>query len=82
MARDALRPGGALVVGDSARPEPGEPASDHGGISSLLFYAFSHGRNFTASQIAGWLGEAGFADVAVHHNERSPWRVVVTGRAP
>jgi SAM-dependent methyltransferase len=82
MARDALRPGGALVVGDSARPEPGEPASDHGGISSLLFYAFSHGRNFTASQIAGWLGEAGFAEVAVHHNERSPWRVVVTGRAP
>jgi SAM-dependent methyltransferase len=82
MARSALRPGGALVVGDSARPETGEPASEHGGISSLLFYAFSHGRNFTAAQIAGWLGEAGFAEVAVHHNERSPWRVVVVGLAP
>jgi SAM-dependent methyltransferase len=82
IARDALRPGGALVVGDSARPEPGEAVSEHGGISSLLFYAFSHGRNFTASQIAGWLEEAGFADVTVHHNHRSPWRVVVIGRAP
>jgi SAM-dependent methyltransferase len=82
MAREALRPGGALVVGDSARPEPGEPVSEHGAISSLLFYAFSHGHNFTASQIAGWLEQAGFAEVAVHHNERSPWRVVVVGRAP
>jgi SAM-dependent methyltransferase len=82
MARAALRPGGALVVGDSARPEPGEPVSEHGAISSLLFYAWSHGRNFTASEIAGWLDEAGFSDVAVHPNERSPWRVVVVGVAP
>jgi SAM-dependent methyltransferase len=79
MAREALKPGGALAVGDTARPEPGEPVSEHGAISSLLFYAWSHGRNFTASEIAGWLEEAGFADVAVHSNERSPWRVVVTG---
>ena len=82
MARQALRPGGALVVGDSARPEPGEPVSEHGAISSLLFYAWSHGRNFAASEIAAWLDEAGFADVAVHPNERSPWRVVVVGTAP
>jgi ubiquinone/menaquinone biosynthesis C-methylase UbiE len=82
MAREALRPGGALVVGDSARPEPGEPVSEHGAISSLLFYAWSHGRNFTASEIAAWLGEAGFHDVAIHGNERSPWRVVVTGVVP
>jgi SAM-dependent methyltransferase len=82
MAHDALRPGGALVVGDSARPEGGQQVSAHGGISSLLFYAFSHGRNFTASEIAGWLEQAGFAEVTVHHNERSPWRVVVVGRAP
>jgi SAM-dependent methyltransferase len=82
MAREALRPGGALVVGDTARPEPGEPVSEHGAISSLLFYAWSHGRNFAASEIAGWLEEAGFADVTVHGNERSPWRVVVAGVAP
>ena len=80
MARLALRPGGCLVIGDSARPEPGEPVSEHGAISSLLFYAWSHSRNFTPSEIRGWMEQAGFAEVAVHRNERSPWRVVVVGR--
>jgi SAM-dependent methyltransferase len=80
MARSALRPGGCLVVGDSARPEPGEPFSEHGAISSLLFYAWSHSRNFTPSEIRGWMDAAGFGDVEVHRNERSPWRVVVVGR--
>lgn len=80
MAHAALEPGGCLVVGDSARPEPGEPVSEHGAISSLLFYAWSHSRNFKPSEIRGWMEEAGFADVEVHQNERSPWRVVVTGR--
>ena len=79
-ARAALRPGGALVIGDSARPEPGEPVSEHGAISSLLFYAWSHSRNFTPSEIAGWMEEAGFGQVRVHRNRRSPWRVVVVGR--
>jgi SAM-dependent methyltransferase len=80
MARGALRPGGALVIGDSARPEPGEPVSEQGAISSLLFYAWSHSRNFTPSEIRGWMADAGFEDVATHRNERSPWRVVVVGR--
>jgi SAM-dependent methyltransferase len=80
MAREALRPGGFLVIGDSARPEPGEAVSEHGAISSLLFYAWSHGRNFAPSEIRAWLEEAGLEDVRVHRNERSPWRVVVVGR--
>jgi SAM-dependent methyltransferase len=80
MARAALRPGGCMVIGDSARPEPGEPVSQHGAISSLLFYAWSHSRNFTPSEIRGWMGAAGFEVVDVHRNERSPWRVVVVGR--
>jgi SAM-dependent methyltransferase len=80
MAREALRPGGCFVIGDSARPEPGEPVSEHGAISSLLFYAWSHGRNFSSSEIAGWMGDVGFTEVEVHRNERSPWRVVVVGR--
>jgi SAM-dependent methyltransferase len=80
MARAALRPGGCLVFGDSARPEPGEEVSEHGAISSLLFYAWSHSRNFTPSEIRGWMEEAGFEHVEAHRNERSPWRVVVTGR--
>jgi SAM-dependent methyltransferase len=80
MARAALRPGGCMVMGDSARPEPGEPVSEHGAISSLLFYAWSHSRNFTPSEIRGWMDEAGFAEVESHRNDRSPWRVVVVGR--
>jgi SAM-dependent methyltransferase len=82
MARAALRPGGVFVIGDSARPEPGEDVSEHGAISSLLFYAWSHSRNFTPSEIAGWMEEAGFEAVESHRNERSPWRVVVVGSAP
>jgi SAM-dependent methyltransferase len=80
MAHAALRAGGFLVIGDSARPEPDEPVSEHGAISSLLFYAWSHSRNFKPSEIRAWMEEAGFADVALHRNERSPWRVVVVGR--
>jgi SAM-dependent methyltransferase len=80
MARAAIGPGGCMVVGDSARPEPGEPVSEHGAISSLLFYAWSHSRNFTPSEIRGWMEAAGFQNVEMHRNERSPWRVVVVGR--
>lgn len=80
MAREALRPGGCLVIGDSARPEPGEEVSEHGAVSSLLFYAWSHSRNFTPSEIRGWMEEAGFEKVESHRNERSPWRIVVVGR--
>jgi SAM-dependent methyltransferase len=80
MARTALQPGGCLVVGDSARPEPGEPVSEQGAISSLLFYAWSHSRNFTPSEIRAWMEAAGFGEIEVHRNERSPWRVVVVGQ--
>jgi SAM-dependent methyltransferase len=81
MARESLRQGGWLVVGDSERPEPGEDVPGHGALSSVLFYAWSHGRNFSRAEIAAWLEEAGFHEVRVHRNERSPWRIVVVGRA-
>ncbi len=80
MAREALRPGGCLVIGDSARPEPGEDVSEQGAISSLLFYAWSHSRNFTPTEIRSWMTEAGFEDVETYRSERSPWRIVVVGR--
>jgi SAM-dependent methyltransferase len=81
MARAALRAGGCLVIGDSERPDPTSPAPLAGAVSSVLFYAWSHGHNFTSAEIAAWLDGAGFADVETHRNERSPWRIIVTGRA-
>lgn len=80
MARAALQPGGCLVIGDAAAPEEGEPPSDHGAISSMLFYAWSHSRNFKPSEIRSWMEDAGFEDVSVHRNLLSLWRVVVVGR--
>jgi len=80
LARRALRPGGCLVLGDSARPEPGEDDDPRGAISSLLFHAWSHGRNFTPRELVGWLEDEGMADVTAHRNPDSPWRVVITGR--
>jgi SAM-dependent methyltransferase len=81
MARAALRPGGALVIGESEKPVPGSP-SERGALSSLLFYAWSGGRNFEGGEIVGWLEQAGFEDVRLHRNEHSPWRIVVVGSAP
>ena len=81
MARAALRPGGCLVIGDSERPDPRAPVPQAGAVSSVLFYAWSHGHNFSGREISGWLEEAGLADVETHRNERSPWRIVVIGRA-
>lgn len=73
-------PGGCLVIGDSARPEPGEQVSPQGAISSLLFYAWSHSRSFTPAEVRGWMLDSGFREVELHRNERSPWRVVLVAR--
>jgi SAM-dependent methyltransferase len=81
MAHGALRPGGVLVVGDSEKPVPGSP-SEHGALSSLLFYAWSGSRNFEGREVAAWLEQAGFAGVQVHRNAASPWRIVVAGLKP
>jgi cyclopropane fatty-acyl-phospholipid synthase-like methyltransferase len=80
MARAALRPGGCLVIGDAAQPEVGERTSERGAISSLLFYTWSHSRNFRPSEIQSWMRDAGFEDVRVHRNLLARWRVVVIGR--
>jgi cyclopropane fatty-acyl-phospholipid synthase-like methyltransferase len=78
IARAALRPGGRLVIGDTEKPVPGSP-SERGAISSLLFYAWSGGRNFESGEIVAWFEEAGFHDVRVHRNSLSPWRILVIG---
>jgi SAM-dependent methyltransferase len=82
MAHEALRPGGHIVIGDTERPEADDPVTQHGALSSLLFYAWSHSRNFGRAEVAGWLEDEGFEEVTIERNERSPWRIVVVGRVP
>ena len=81
MAAEALRPGGCLVVGDTAGAEQGEEQGEGGAMSSLLFYAWSHSRNFTRTEIREWLSETGFGDVEVHVTPLAPWRILVVARA-
>ena len=81
MAAASLRPGGCLVIGDTAGAEPGEEWAEGGAMSSLLFYAWSHSRNFTRSEITAWLDDAGFGNVEVHLTPLAPWRILVVARA-
>ena len=80
MAREALAAGGCLVVGDTAHPEPGEEWAEKGAVSSLLFYAWSHSRNFTRSEIRSWLADSGFESVEMHLTPLAPWRIVAVAR--
>jgi len=80
-AREALRRGGCLVIGETERTEPGQPASLNGAMSGLVYFASSGTRNYTRAELVRWLGEAGFATVDVHRNERSPWRLLYLARA-
>ncbi len=72
----AVRLGGCLVVGETERTEPGEPASLNGAMSGLVYFASSGTRNYTRTELVNWLEQAGFAQVRVHRNERSPWRLL------
>ncbi len=81
-ARIALRAGGRLVIGDTERPEPGSDVSQVGALTGLAFYVESRARTYTVAEYRGWLEEAGFAEVEVHRNDSSPWRVVIVATAP
>ena len=76
-ARGALRPGGCLVIGETERPEPGEPVHQQGALSGLLFYAMSRARTYTRMEMVGWLHDAGFPRVELQRSEARPWRVVL-----
>jgi SAM-dependent methyltransferase len=79
-ARDALRPGGWVVIGETERPEPGQPATVNGAVSAVVYYVSSGTRNYTRAELTGFLAEAGFAEVQAHRNQRSPWRLLCLAR--
>jgi ubiquinone/menaquinone biosynthesis C-methylase UbiE len=80
LARAALREGGCLVVGETERPPASGAVSQVGALGGLLFYAMSGARAYSQDELAGWLRGAGFGEVRVHRNERSPWRIVLIAR--
>jgi SAM-dependent methyltransferase len=79
--RASLAAGGLLVIGDTERTEPGEPPSRNGALSGLVYYASSGTRNYTRREVTGWLEDAGFSQLRVVRNQRSPWRVLYLARA-
>lgn len=81
-ARAALRPGGCLVIGETERPQPGDPVHQMGALSGLLFYAMSRACTYTRTEMTGWMHDAGFPRVEVQRSEHSPWRVLLVAPAP
>jgi SAM-dependent methyltransferase len=75
-ARRSLRAGGWLVIGETERAEPDEPASLNGAMSGLMYFASSGTRNYTRRELCGWLRQAGFQSTEVHRSEDSPWRLL------
>jgi SAM-dependent methyltransferase/DNA-binding transcriptional ArsR family regulator len=79
--RAALGAGGAVVIGDTERPAPGSSATQIGALMGLGYFAASRAHNYSAQELEDWLLDAGFGDVRVHRNERSPWRIVLVARS-
>jgi hypothetical protein len=80
-AHARIRAGGCFLVGETERPEPAADVHPAGALTGLLFHAMSGARTYSVREMAGWLERAGFRDVAMRRNARSPWRVLVIGRA-
>ena len=60
----ALAPGGLLVIKDHIlEPELTAPAA--GAVFSLYLLLTTHGRDYSYEEVAGWMYQAGFNDIAV-----------------
>jgi hypothetical protein len=76
-ARGALTAGGVIVIGDTERPGPEQSSTTVGALMGLGYYTASRAHNYSVAELEGCLREAGFNRVAVHRNERSPWRILL-----
>jgi SAM-dependent methyltransferase len=75
-AHASLRAGGCLVIGETERTEPGQPASLHGAMSGLVYFASSGARNYSKRELTEWITTAGFSGLVVHRSESAPWRLL------
>ncbi len=78
-AAEALEPGGRLAVLDVLLGE-GTP-SVYGALFGIEMFLWSEGEAYTEAEVAGWLRDAGLADVRVVAGDGSPY-TIVTGRKP
>ena len=79
-AREAVAPGGIVAVYEQERPPAGKRGHAIGVLTGLMFFAYSKARTYTCDEVAGFLRDAGLADVAVKRPIRLPGTFVATGR--
>ena len=79
-ARSALAPGGLCAVYEQEAPPPGERGDQLGVLVGLLFFVTSRARTYTAAQVGGFLGDAGFRDIRIRRPRRLPGTFVARGR--
>ncbi len=79
--RGALAPGGRLAVFEQERPADGEPGTQIGTLTGVLFHVTSGARTCSAGELTGMLVDAGLRDVRVKRLVRAPGQMLVLGRA-
>lgn len=75
-----VRPGGWVALLDLLEPEPGHARDALSAYTALYFHLTSRGASYTASQIRGWLREAGCAEVRTIPLLCVPGQPLIAGR--
>jgi hypothetical protein len=80
-SREVLAPGGVVAVYEQERPKPGARGHQIGVLTGLMFYAYSRARTYTASEISGFMREAGLEGVKVKRPLRLAGTMIVVAQA-
>ena len=79
-AKDALRPGGTLMVADSEHSGAEGDLEATAGFNELFFFLVSGARAWPEPTLRRWIGEAGFTHVKRHRSMMLLGLVVLTAR--
>ncbi len=77
----ALTPAATVAIWEMETPDKSRQPSAGDG-AALYFRLTSNARCYSAGDYTGWLGEAGFEKVRVHHSLLAPGQILVVGRKP
>lgn len=81
-AREALLPGGCVVVLEVEQPAPGRPGSLIATAGSLAFLTYAGTRCWTAAELQGFFAEAGLTEVELRRPLRLSGNLVALGYRP